>query len=90
MLDTRFLCSQHCNQAGDDVTADFGSDIELPDNPEEGTTRGIITFILYKGNHYHLTVETESHEKLFVDTTDVWEDFDEVGIKILPQQIEVK
>ena len=53
-------------------------------------TRGIITFILYKGNHYHLTVETESHEKLFVDTTDVWEDFDEVGIKILPQQIEVK
>ena len=90
MLDTRFLCSHHCHQAGDEVTADFGFDIELTDNPEDGMTRGIITFILYKGNHYHLTVETESHEKLFVDTTDVWEDFDEVGIKILPQQIEVK
>lgn len=90
MLDTRFLCSHHCHQAGDEVTADFGFDIELTDNPEDGMTRGIITFILYKGNHYHLTVETESHEKLFVDTTDVWEDFDDVGIKILPQQIEVK
>lgn len=90
MLDTRFLCASHSHKAGEEVTANFGFDIELTDDPEDGMTRGTITFILYKGNHYHLTVETRSHEKIYVDTTDVWEDFDEVGIKILPQQIEVK
>lgn len=90
MLGTRFLCASHSHKAGEKVTAYFGFDIELTDDPEDGMTRGTITFILYKGNHYHLTVATRSHEKIYVDTTDVWEDFDEVGIKILPQQIEVK
>ena len=37
-------------------------------------------FILYKGNHYHLTVFTDWDEDIFVDTNDVWDDGDHVGI----------
>lgn len=29
-------------------------------------------FILYKGDHYHLTVLSDWEEDVFVDTNDVW------------------
>ena len=46
-------------------------------------------FILYKGNHYHLTVFTDWDEDIFVDTNDVWDDGDRVGIRIAPENIRV-
>ena len=43
--------------------------------------------ILYKGDHYHLTIRTDSDEFVYVDTNDVWDKGDIVGINILPQDL---
>ena len=50
---------------------------------------GEVKFILYKGNHYHLTVFTDWDEDIFVDTNDVWDDGDRVGITIAPENIRI-
>lgn len=77
-------------EPGSDVTVevDFGN-IILQDNEEDGTLTGEVKFILYKGNHYHLTVLSDWDENVFVDTNDVWDDGDRVGISILPGSIRV-
>ena len=62
--------------------------IELFDNEEEGTFSGDISFILYKGNHYHLTIDTDWGEKLYVDTQDVWDLGDHVAITIPASSIQ--
>ena len=64
--------------------------IELFDNEEEGTFTGDISFILYKGNHYHLTIDTDWGEKLYVDTQDVWDLGDHVAITIPADGIYIK
>jgi len=87
-LDTVFACyeaSQFSEGQEVKVKVDFGN-VTLYDNEEEGTTHGVVSFILYKGNHYHLTVTTESNEHIFVDTNDIWDDGDRVGISI-PQEV---
>lgn len=61
----------------------------LEDNEEDGRLTGEVKFILYKGNHYHLTVFTDWDENIFVDTNDVWDDGDRVGIRIAPENIRV-
>ena len=71
-----------------DVTFDF-SDVELTDDPDDGISWGTIRFILYKGDRYHLTIRTEDDEDVYVDTRDVWEDLDEVGINIAPTTLRV-
>ena len=55
------------------VEVDFDRVI-LEDNEEDGRLTGEVKFILYKGNHYHLTVFTDWDEDIFVDTNDVWDD----------------
>ncbi len=63
--------------------------IELFDNEEEGTFTGDISFILYKGDHYHLTIDTDWGEKLYVDTQDVWDLGDHVAITIPRESIKL-
>ena len=63
--------------------------IELFDNEEEGTFTGDISFILYKGDHYHLTIDTDWGEKLYVDTQDVWDLGDHVAITIPTSNIQI-
>ena len=63
--------------------------VELFDNEEEGTFTGDISFILYKGNLYHLTIDTDWGEKLYVDTQDVWDLGDHVAITIPVKAIEI-
>ena len=70
------------------VEVDFDK-IILQDNEEDGTLTGEIKFILYKGNHYHLTVWSDWDENVFVDTNDVWDDGDRVGITIPAESIRV-
>ena len=69
-----------------EVQIDFNNVI-LEDNEEDGKLTGEVKFILYKGNHYHLTVFTDWDEDIYVDTNDVWDDGDRVGITILPKHI---
>ena len=71
------------------VDVDFGK-INLLDNAEDGMLTGEVKFILYKGNHYHLTVWSDWDENVFVDTNDVWDDGDRVGISITPEDIRVR
>ena len=70
------------------VSVDFDK-IELFDNEEEGTFTGDISFILYKGDHYHLTIDTDWGEKIYVDTQDVWDLGDHVAITIPANEINV-
>ena len=71
-----------------DVAFSFG-DVELTDDPDDGLSWGTIRFILYKGDRYHLTVRTDEGENIYVDTHDVWEDLDEVGISIAPKSLRI-
>ena len=89
ILGESFECLEHEGiVAGDDVDVAFDFDaVELTDDSEDGTSWGTIRFILYKGDRYHLTVRTDENENVYVDTHDVWEDLDEVGIKIAPEAL---
>ena len=70
---------------GDRIRAEVPFDkVELLDHQEEGAAAGSVHFILYKGNHYHLTVLTDSREHVYVDTQDIWDKEDLVGISIAP------
>lgn len=64
-------------------------DIDLQDYEEEGTLSGEVHFILFKGNHFHLTIRTDEGHDLYVNTNDVWDDGDRVGIVIPPHKIKI-
>jgi spermidine/putrescine transport system ATP-binding protein len=83
-IGTTFECDDAAMfQPGTEVTVkvDF-RDVILFDNKEEGLLSGTVDFILYKGNHYHITVVTSDNEHIYVDTNDIWDDNDTVGISI--------
>ena len=65
------------------------ADVVLMDNEEDGMLSGDVSFILYKGNHYHLTIALDNGATIYANTTDVWDDGDRVGINIEPQAIRV-
>ena len=78
-------------EVGDQVTVEVEfADVDLQDYEEEGKLSGEVAFILYKGNHYHLTIRTDEGGSIEVNTNDVWDDGDRVGIMIAPQHIRVK
>ena len=61
--------------------------VDLQDHEEEGILSGEVHFILFKGNHYQLTVRTDEGYDIYVDTNDVWDDGDRVGIVIPKNKI---
>ena len=63
--------------------------VELLDNLDEGEITGEVHFILYKGDHYHLTVKTETGTYVYVDTNDIWDKGDLVGIHVAPESIKI-
>ena len=82
-LGTEFECKEQGLQAGDNVTVRVAFNrVELHDYKEDGKLIGSVHFILYKGDHYHLTVKTEDGDFVYVDTNDIWDNFDVVGISI--------
>lgn len=85
-----FECTETGLEKGDKVLVEFDFDkVELTDNPEDGTAEAQINFILYKGNHYHITLKTKDGEKIYVNTNDVWEDYDDVGINIKASDLRI-
>lgn len=77
-------------EPGSDITAEVDFDgVVLQDNEEDGMLMGEVKFILYKGDHYHLTIFSDWDENVYVDTDDVWDDSDRVGITIPPDGIRV-
>ena len=77
-------------EAGDkvQVRVPFRS-VDLQDYEEEGTLSGEVHFILFKGNHFHLTIRTDTGYDLYVNTNDVWDDGDRVGIVIPKSKIKI-
>ena len=55
--------------------------IDLMDNLDDGFLDGEVHAILYMGNHYNLTIKTEDGDFLWVDTNDIWDKGDLVGIR---------
>ena len=92
IMDTEFVCNEQSGvEGGEKVEVEIDFDkIELMDNKEDGMMVGDVRFILYKGDHYHLTIRTESGDNLYVDTHDVWDDRDIVGINIQPDDLRIK
>ena len=89
-LDTDFECDTTGFEEGDEAIATIRFEkVDLLDNDEDADLTGNVVFILYMGNHYHLTVKTDAGENIWVDTNDIWDKGDFVGIKILPQDIQL-
>lgn len=70
------------------VTVSFGK-VDLMDHQEDGMIAGEVSSILYKGDHYHITVLLDSGDYIYADTQDIWDKGDLVGVNILPQDINV-
>ena len=78
-------------EVGDQVIVEVEfADVDLQDYEEEGKLSGEVAFILYKGNHYHLTIRTDDGDTIDVNTNDVWDDGDRVGIDIAPMHIRLR
>jgi spermidine/putrescine transport system ATP-binding protein len=70
-------------EAGTEVKVEIPFDaIDLMDNLDDGVIDGEVHFILYMGNHYHLTIKTDDGDFLWVDTNDIWDKGDLVGIQL--------
>ena len=65
------------------------SKVDLIDHPEDGKLEGEVSFLLYKGNHYHLTIMTDHRQHIWADTNDIWDKGDLVGINIAPKDIKI-
>ena len=70
------------------VEVEFSA-VDLIDHPEEGMLSGLVHFLLYKGDHYHLTILTDDGDHIWVDTNDIWDKGDLVGINIAPKDIKI-
>lgn len=90
ILGGRFDCPDTGLEAGTEVKVevDFGK-IELLDDKEAGAINAQVTFILYKGDHYHLTISTCDGDKLYVDTQDIWDKNDLVGVSIKAEDLRI-
>ena len=70
-------------EAGTEVKVEIPFDaIDLMDNLDDGIVDGEVHFILYMGDHYHLTIKTDDGDFLWVDTNDIWDKGDLVGIRL--------
>jgi spermidine/putrescine transport system ATP-binding protein len=65
-------------------------EVDLQDYEDEGTLSGEVHFILFKGNHYNLTIRTDEGYDILAYTKDVWDHGDRVGIRIAPSSILLK
>ena len=90
-LDEEFECKpQTTFAAGEKVKVEVRFQrVELIDHPEEGMLSGTVYFLLYKGDHYHLTILTDDGDHIWVDTNDIWDKGDLVGINIAPKDIKI-
>ena len=90
MLGTEFECRKHSFPEYSEVIAEVDFDkVDLQDYQEEGQINAEVDFIIYKGDHYHLTVLSDNGDSIYVDTHDVWDKGDLVGVKIAPEDIKL-
>lgn len=90
MLDGEFECLPTEIAPGTKVRAEVAFDkIDILDHQEEGSAAGQVYSIIYKGDHYHLTILTDKRKHIYVNTNYVWDKRDLVGIRIEPKDIKI-
>ncbi|MCR5351302.1 MAG: ABC transporter ATP-binding protein [Bacteroidales bacterium] len=91
MLGATFEClPQEGLAAGDKVKVEVGfEEVDLLDHQEDGIVAGEVHFMIYKGDHYHLTILTDAGDHIWVDTNDIWDKGDLVGVNILPKDLKI-
>lgn len=65
------------------------SKVDLIDYPEDGRIQGEVYSLLYKGDHYHLSVRVAHGEYIWLDTNDIWDKGDLVGVNIAAKDIKI-
>lgn len=91
MLDAQWEClPQEGIEPGSKlkVSIDFDK-VDLLDHQEDGVLSGEVHFLLYKGDHYHLTIDIDGGGRLWVDTQDIWDKGDLVGVNISPEDLKI-
>ncbi len=74
-----------------DVIAMVGlNDIEICENEEDGMVPGNIVSVIYKGDHYQVTIRTDDEEDFVVDTEYTYNETDRVSINIAKDKISLK
>ena len=74
-----------------DVIAEIGlSDIEILDYIDDATVSGTIVSIIYKGDHYQLTIRTEQDDDFVLDTEYTYDEYDVVGLRVKAKDISLK
>ena len=63
--------------------------VDLLDHQEDGVVAGEVHFLLYTGDHYHLTILTDEGYHLWVDTNDIWDKGDLVGVNIAAADLKI-
>ncbi len=77
-------------ERGEEVTAEFDfEDVTLVDDKEDGAFIGNITYLLFKGNKHHLTVRSQDGDLFYVNTSEIWDKGDSVGINIEPSAFRI-
>ena len=90
LLGGEFECSTEGFEEGDEVLATVAFEkVDLLDDLEEGVLDGEVHFILYKGDHYHLTIKVGGEGFLYVDTDDIWDKGDLVAVNIAAADIKL-
>ena len=73
-----------------DVIAEIGLDkIEILDDDEAGIVKGEIVSIIYKGDHYQLTIRTAQDEDFVLDTEYTYDENDLVGLFVKSENIKL-
>ena len=91
-LGEKFECLPQSGLAAGDkvrVIIDFDK-VDLLDHQEDGMLEGEVHFLLYEGDHYHLTILTDNGDHIWVDTDDIWDKGDLVGINFAPADIKIE
>ncbi|MCR4860301.1 MAG: ABC transporter ATP-binding protein [Bacteroidales bacterium] len=91
MLGATFECLPQAGLTGGEevkVEVAFG-EVDLLDHQEDGVVAGEVHFLLYKGDHYHLTILTDGGDHIWVDTNDIWDKGDLVGVNIEAKDLKI-
>lgn len=66
------------------------NDIEICENEDEGMVNGVIVSVIYKGDHYQVTIRTKDEEDFVVDTEYTYNETDRVSLNIASDKIALK
>ena len=90
-LDGEFECLPQAGlQEGDKVKVEVEFEaVDLLDHQDDGVIAGEVYSLIYKGDHYHLDVKETTGVHIYVDTNDIWDKGDLVGVNIAPKDIKI-